>query len=234
MERVLIVEDHHRLADSIAGGLRDSGYAADVAYDGEEALRRLDTDEFDLIILDLMLPRKDGLTVLRTLRQDGRRTPVLCLTARDTTADKIHGLDSGADDYLVKPFEWPELLARTRALVRRGHGLSSDVIEIGDLRIDTRHKSITRSGRLITLTAKEYALLQLLAFRRDRVISRTEIWEHLYSGEGETNSNVVDVYIGYLRNKIDRDFSKKLIHTRRGMGYVLSASEECPSDVAAQ
>jgi len=234
MERVLIVEDHHRLADSIAAGLRDSGYAADVAYDGEEALRQIETASFNLIILDLMLPRKDGLTVLRTLRQAGLRTPVLCLTARDSTADKINGLDSGADDYLVKPFEWPELLARTRALIRRGHGLSSDLIRIADLRINTHHKTVTRSGQPIALTAKEYALLQLLAYRRDRVISRTEIWEHLYSGDGETNSNVVDVYIGYLRNKIDRDFPTKLIHTRRGMGYVLSANEKCSSDVTVQ
>ena len=223
MERILIVEDHQRLANSIADGFRDQGYAADIAFDGEVGLHLARTEPYDVILLDLMLPKKDGLSVLQSLRAGGLRTPVLCLTARDEVSDKVRGLDSGADDYLAKPFDWSELLARTRVLIRRGHGHSHGVIEVADLHIDTLQKSVTRAGEPIQLTAREYALLQFLAFRQNRVMSRTEIWEHLYDRNEETGSNVVDVYIGYLRNKIDRGHDLKLIHTRRGMGYVLTA-----------
>ncbi|HEX8323124.1 MAG TPA: response regulator [Tepidisphaeraceae bacterium] len=223
MARILVVEDHRTLANSIADGLREEGYAADLAFDGEEALFLARTETYDTILLDLMLPRKDGFTVLQAVRAAGLRTPVLCLTARDDVSDKVRGLDCGADDYLVKPFDWSELLARTRVLVRRGHGQSHGLIHVADLSIDTLRKSVTRAGRAIQLTAKEYALLQFMAFRQNRVLSRTEIWEHMYDRNEENNSNVVDVYIGYLRNKIDRDHPVKLIHTRRGMGYVLTA-----------
>ncbi|MDB5327073.1 MAG: two component transcriptional regulator, winged helix family [Phycisphaerales bacterium] len=222
MERVLIVEDHHRLANSIADGLRDQGYAADIAYDGEEGTRLAKTEPYDVILLDLMLPRKDGYAVLKTLRDGGLKTPVLCLTARDALDDKVRGLDGGADDYLVKPFDWAELLARTRVLIRRGHGQSHGAIEIADLKIDTVGKLVERAGQRITLTAREYALLEFMAYRQNRVLSRTDIWDHLYDRNEENGSNVVDVYIGYLRNKIDKDHDVKLIHTRRGMGYVLS------------
>ena len=223
MERILVVEDHRRLAVSIAEGLRDAGYAADYAFDGDEGMRRIHEEPYNAVVLDLMLPGIDGLTILQSLRAAGNRTPVLCLTARDAVDDKIQGLNCGADDYLVKPFEWPELLARVRALIRRSHGHTHDVIDIADLRIDTKLKAVTRGGQPIPLTSREYDLLQLLAFRHDRVITRTEIWEHLYPGGDSAGSNVVDVYIGYLRYKIDRDQPVKLIRTRRGMGYVLTA-----------
>lgn len=226
MERILVVEDHPRLASAIAEGLRDAGYSADVSSDGLDATHRMKAESYDLILLDLMIPKKDGWSVLKSLRADGLRTPVLCLTARDDLSDKVRGLDLGADDYLPKPFDWSELLARTRVLIRRGHGHAHGLLQIGDLSINTIDQTVTRAGKPIDLTAREYALLQLLAYRQNRVLSRTEIWEHLYASDGGTNSNVVDVYIGYLRNKIDRDYPTKLIHTRRGMGYVLTAEAQ--------
>jgi DNA-binding response OmpR family regulator len=223
--RVLVVEDHATLARSIANGLREEGFAVDLTGDGEEALGLAKINPYDCLVLDVMLPSRDGWSVLQQIRRMGSQTPVLMLTARASIEDKVKGLNSGADDYLVKPFAWDELLARVRALVRRGHGQKSPVVIVADLQIDTSSKTVHRSGKPIALSAREYALLEYLAHREGKVVSRNEIWDHLYDQTDETTSNVVDVYIGYLRQKIDRDFESKLIHTRRGLGYVLSAQQ---------
>jgi len=174
-------------------------------------------------VLDVMLPSRDGWSVLQHLRRAGIKSPVLMLTARDAVEDRVKGLNLGADDYLVKPFAWEELVAWVRALVRRGHDQKSPLLRVADLEIDTAGKQVHRAGKLIPLSAKEYALLEYLAHREGQVVSRAEIWDHLYDQADEASSNVVDVYIGYLRNKVDREFEVKLIHTRRGLGYVLSA-----------
>jgi DNA-binding response OmpR family regulator len=220
--RILVAEDHPSLARSIASGLREEGYAVDLTFDGEEALHLAKVNPYDAIVLDIMLPGRDGWSILHTLRRGGNRSPVLCLTARDSVEDRVKGLDLGADDYLVKPFAWEELMARVRAIIRRGHEQPDSVIVVGDLELDTARKSARRGGKNIDLSAREYGLLEYLAHRQDRVVSRPEIWEHLYDEHDEISSNVVDVYIGYLRNKIDRDQPVKLIHTRRGQGYILS------------
>ena len=219
--RVLVVEDHPSMARSLANGLREEGYAVDLALDGEEAQHLAAVNAYDAVVLDLMLPKVDGWTVLKSIRRNRPTLPVLCLTARDAVEDRVKGLDLGADDYLVKPFAFDELLARMRSVIRRGHGQASPVMTIGDLEIDVARKSVTRAGRPVQLSAREFALLEYLAHRQGEVVSRTDIWEHLYDQHDETISNVVDVYIGYLRNKIDKDFEVKLIHTRRGQGYVL-------------
>jgi DNA-binding response OmpR family regulator len=221
--RILVVEDHASLARSIANGLREEGFAVDLTADGDEAMQWSKLNPYDCIVLDVMLPGKDGWTVLQHVRRQGSNVPVLMLTARDAVDDRVKGLNLGADDYLVKPFAWEEMLARVRALVRRGHDKKTPTIQVGDLEIDTASKSVKRSGRPIALSGREYALLEYLAHREGRVVSRGEIWDHIYDQADETTSNVVDVYIGYLRNKIDRDFPTKLIHTRRGLGYILSA-----------
>jgi DNA-binding response OmpR family regulator len=223
--RVLVVEDHPSLARSIASGLRDEGYAVDLTFDASEALEQAKVNPYDAIVLDIMLPGRDGWSVLQALRAGNIATPVLCLTARDTVADRVKGLDLGADDYLVKPFAFEELLARVRAVIRRGHHQASAMVQVGDLEIDTARKCAHRGGRQIDLSAREFALLQYLALRQGTVVSRSEIWEHLYDEHDEISSNVVDVYIGYLRSKIDRDFPRKLIHTRRGLGYSLDVEE---------
>src|SRR6185369_10260453 len=198
--RILVAEDHPSLARSIADGLRDEGYAVDLTFDGNEALHLAGSNPYDMIILDIMLPGRDGFSIIQVLRRRDVQIPILCLTSRDGIVDRVKGLDLGADDYLVKPFAWEELSARVRSMVRRGHGQKSTVITVGDLEIDTAKK---------------------LAQRQGQVVSRSDIWEHLYDQHDETTSNVVDVYIGYLRNKIDKDFEVKLIHTRRGQGYLL-------------
>jgi DNA-binding response OmpR family regulator len=221
--RVLVAEDHPNLARSIAVGLRDEGYAVDLTFDGEEALHLAKVNAYDAIVLDIMLPRRDGFAVLQSFRRGGGTSPVLCLTARDTVEDRVRGLDLGADDYLVKPFAFEELTARIRALVRRGHAQPSPIIAVADLEVDTARKCARRGGQTIELSAREFSLLEYMAHRVEQVVTRAEIWEHLYDEHDEISSNVVDVYIGYLRNKIDRSFSPKLIHTRRGLGYVLSA-----------
>jgi DNA-binding response OmpR family regulator len=219
--RVLVAEDHPSLARSIADGLRDDGYAVDLTFDGNEALHLAVTNPYDAIVLDIMLPGKDGFQIIQTLRRRDVKIPILCLTARDGVTDRVKGLDLGADDYLVKPFAWEELLARVRSMVRRGHGQKSATVTVGDLEIDTARKSASRGGKQIDLSAREYALLEYLAHRQGQVVSRSDIWEHLYDQHDETTSNVVDVYIGYLRNKVDKEFPTKLIHTRRGQGYLL-------------
>jgi DNA-binding response OmpR family regulator len=221
--RILVAEDHAMLARSIANGLREEGFAVDLTADGEEALQLTRANPYDCLVLDVMLPSRDGWSILQQLRKNGAQTPVLMLTARDAIEDRVKGLNLGADDYLVKPFVWDELLARVRALVRRGHGQKSPVVLVGDLEIDTAGKTVQRAGKPISLSGREYALLEYLAHREGKVVSRGEIWDHIYDQTDETTSNVVDVYIGYLRQKIDRDFEQKLIHTRRGLGYVLSA-----------
>jgi DNA-binding response OmpR family regulator len=221
--RVLVVEDHASLARSIANGLREEGFAVDLTADGDEALQWSKLNPYDCIVLDVMLPGKDGWTVLQQIRRHESNVPVLMLTARDAVDDRVKGLNLGADDYLVKPFAWEEFLARVRALVRRGHDKKAPTISVGDLEIDTASKTVKRAGRPIALSGREYALLEYLAHREGRVVTRGEIWDHIYDQADETTSNVVDVYIGYLRNKIDRDFPTKLIHTRRGLGYILVA-----------
>jgi len=220
--RVLVAEDHPSLARSIANGLREEGYAVDLTFDGEEASHFTAQNPYDCVILDINLPGKSGFQVLEQMRGRGSKTPVLFLTARDAVADRVRGLDLGADDYLVKPFAFEELLARLRVIIRRGHGVTSRTITIADLEIDQAAKKVRRGGQEILLSAREYALLEYLVLRAGQVVSRTEIWEHIYDQNDENVSNVVDVYIGYLRAKIDRDFERKLIHTRRGMGYMVS------------
>ncbi len=220
--RILIAEDHTRLARSMADGLRDEGYAVDMSFDGNDALQLARVNPYDCVLLDIMLPGADGWTVLQSLRQAGRRMAVICLTARDAVADRVRGLDLGADDYVVKPFEWKEFLARIRAAIRRVHDQTATIIAVADLEINLANKTARRGGRRIELTAREFALLEFLAHRKDRIVTRTEIVDHLYDDVDEVNSNVVDVYIGFLRKKIDQDAAVKLIHTRRGLGYTLT------------
>jgi DNA-binding response OmpR family regulator len=223
--RLLLVEDHRPLVRALRRGLEEEGFAVDVAYDGEEAGYKAESAEYDVIILDLMLPKIDGLSLLQRWRRAGMKTHVLVLTARGSIDDKVRGLDLGADDYLTKPFELGELLARLRALVRRGHQVKDPVIRVCDLEIDTAARTVKRGGKSIHLTPREFALLQFLAFHRGKVVTRTMIWEHLYDECDENTSNVVDVYIRYLRNKIDRDFDPPLILTRWGEGYLLRGED---------
>jgi len=224
--RILVAEDHPSLARSIVEGLREEGFEVDLSLDGVEAERLLNTQRYDCVALDIILPGKDGYAILRDMRQKGNRTPVLCVTARDALDDRVQGLNYGADDYLVKPFAWDELLARVRALIRRDKGYPQPKIVVADLEIDPVAKSVRRAGVEIYLTAREFMLLQFLAQREGQVVSREEIWKHLYGQNDEASSNVVDVYIRYLRNKIDRDHPVKLIHTRRGMGYIVAPGPE--------
>ncbi|HZL34533.1 MAG TPA: response regulator transcription factor [Tepidisphaeraceae bacterium] len=219
--RILVAEDHPSLARSIANGLREEGFAVDLTFDGDEALRYALDAPYDCVVLDILLPGKTGWQILEAIRKKELKTPVLFLTAKDAIEDRVRGLNLGADDYLVKPFAFEELLARVRAVVRRGHGKAAAPMVIGDLEIDVAAKTVCRAGRQIELSAREFALLEYLALRAGQVVSRTDIWNHLYDQNDENVSNVVDVYIGYLRNKIDKYHEKKLIHTRRGMGYVL-------------
>lgn len=224
--RILLVEDHKPLSRALKRGLEEEGFAVDVAEDGEEADYKARGASYDVIVLDLMLPKVDGLTLLRSWRKNEIKTHVLILTAKDTTEDKVKGLDLGADDYLTKPFQLEELLARLRALVRRSHQVKDPVLRVRDLEIDTAARVVRRGSKTIHLTPREYALLQFLAFHRGKVVTRTMIWEHLYDEYDENTSNVVDVYIRYLRTKIDHDFEKKLILTRWGEGYMLRGDED--------
>jgi DNA-binding response OmpR family regulator len=224
--RVLVVEDYEPLARSLTQGLREAGYAVDVCMDGEAGLACAEDNPYDAIVLDLMLPKLDGLSLVRTLRKGKNPAAVLILTARDRLEDRVSGLDAGADDYLVKPFEFAELLARVRALIRRKYKVPETVINIGDLEVDTGARRARRGGVALSLSAREYKLLEYLAVRHGQTVTRTEIWEHLYDFVSDPSSNVVDVYIGYLRRKIDQDHAQKLIHTRRGLGYVLAAETD--------
>ena len=219
--RVLLVEDYLPIQKAVAKGLREAGFAVDVAADGEEGLWYATNNEYDSIILDLMLPVMDGLTVLKRLRSAGRLTHVLILTAKDTVADRVEGLNLGADDYLVKPFAFEELLARVKALMRRSYQAKNPSLEIADLKIETASQKVWRGKEEIQLTPREYALLEYMAMRTGEVVSRTDIWDHVYEFKSEADSNVVDVYIGYLRRKIERPGKTQLIHTLRGRGYLL-------------
>jgi DNA-binding response OmpR family regulator len=219
--RVLLIEDYKQMVRALKKGLEEEGFAVDVAADGEEGGFKAETADYDVIILDLMLPKEDGLSLLKRWRAKGLKSHVLVLTARSSMEDKVTGLDLGADDYMTKPFQLEELLARIRALIRRGHNVKDPVIRLHDLEIDTTSRTVKRSSKPIHLTPREYALLEFLAFHRGKVVTRSMIWEHLYDEHDENTSNVVDVYIRYLRNKIDKDFTPPLILTRWGEGYML-------------
>lgn len=219
--RILIIEDEKDLAHILKKGLGEKGFTVEVSLDGEEGLYIAETYPFDAILLDIMLPKIDGLTILKELRAKGVDVPVLMITAKGEIEDRIKGLDTGADDYIAKPFEFSELLARLKAVIRRSKGKPSSLITIDDLVIDINSRTVKRAGREIRLSSKEYNLLEYLALNEGRVISRTELIEHVYDADFDLDSNIIDVYINYLRNKIDRGFSSQLIHTVRGAGYML-------------
>jgi len=221
-----LIEDSRHLQRSVSTGLRKSGYAVDVSGDGAEGLWYAESNQYDAIILDLMLPGMDGLTLLRRLRAQGRETHVLVLTAKDTVADRVRGLQAGADDYLIKPFALEELLARVQALCRRGYGRKSSRLRIGDLEINMTARTVTRAGAAIDLTAREYRLLEYLALRRGEVVSRSEIEEHIYGESVDPLSNVVDSAICTLRRKITPAGKPPLIGTKRGLGYVMDGPSE--------
>mgnify|MGYP000554202388 CR=1 FL=1 len=221
--RVLLVEDEQKISAYLKRGLEEQGYAVDAAFTGQEALDWAELVNFDLIILDILLPEVDGLTVCRALRRRANRAPILMLTARDALDDRVMGLDAGADDYLVKPFQLQELLARLRALARRATDApKSPILLYADLEMDTRTRRVKRAAKPIELTAKEYAILECLVREPDRVLTRAEIAEHVWNYEDFNQSNIVDVYIRHLRRKLDDAFAVKLIHTVRGAGYMLS------------
>ena len=220
--RILLVEDDVRIARFIKKGLKENAYAVDVVEDGEEALYQTEVNDYDLIILDIMIPGKDGFEVCEEIRESSNNTPVLMLTARDTVEDRIHGLDTGADDYLTKPFEFGELLARMRALLRRPRGeMLPTKISIGELEIDTRSQTAKAKGEPITLTTKEYTLLQYFARNSNRVIGREEISEHVWNENFDPFSNLIEVYVNRLRQKINENVSSPSLKTRRGAGYIL-------------
>ncbi len=227
--RLLLVEDDPRIAHFVAKGLQEQAYAVDVVANGNDALYQTDINDYDLVILDVMIPGLDGFATCRAIRSAGKRMPILMLTARDATEDRILGLDSGADDYLTKPFEFGELLARLRALLRRPTELRSPQIVVGDLVLDTASQTAKRGSRSIPLTAKEYALLEFLARNAGRVVGRSEIAEHVWDESFDPFSNLIEVYVNRLRRKIDEGAAKPLLQTRRGSGYVLAA----PLDSAA-
>jgi DNA-binding response OmpR family regulator len=220
--RVLVVEDEPLMASFIARGLRDNGYTVDVAYDGGQAIARAVNHNYDLVVLDLRLPVKDGLTVCRELREQSFRPPILMLTALDGMDDVVSGLNSGADDYLAKPFDFELLLARIRALLRRGRQLHGDVLTVADLSLNTVDHTAKRGDRTIRLTAKEYALLELLIMHSGQILGRAQIAEHVWDETFDPLSNTIDVYVKRLRRKIDHGFDQPLIHTRRSEGYMLS------------
>jgi DNA-binding response OmpR family regulator len=225
--RVLIVEDERKISAYVKRGLEEQGYVVDAAYTGREALDWVDAAPFDLIVLDILLPEIDGLTVCRELRERRIRTPVLMLTARDAVDDRVAGLDAGADDYLVKPFALKELLARLRAMTRRtGEVPKNPIMQMADLTLDTLRRRVKRGNKTIELAAKEYAVLECLLREPERVLSRTQIADHVWNYDVYNQSNIVDVYIRNLRRKIDDNFEVKLIHTVRGAGYRLAVDKE--------
>ncbi|MBI4178400.1 response regulator transcription factor [bacterium] len=223
--RILFVEDSVRLRQSVGAGLKKAGHAVDSTGDGPEGLWYAESNEYDVIILDWMLPGMDGMEILGKLRDNGKQTPILFLTAKDTVDDRVEGLQSGADDYLVKPFAFEELLARVQTLARRGYGVRTARIAVADLVIDTASKTAARKGKPVDLTPREYKLLEYLAHRQGEVVTRTEIEERIYDEHAEPMSNVVDSTVCGLRRKIDRPGAASLLHTRRGLGYVLGEAK---------
>jgi heavy metal response regulator len=219
--RILVVEDEKKVASFIKKGLEEDYYSVDIASDGKEGSKLAYSDEYDLIILDIMLPFKDGITILKEIRQEKITTPVLMLTAKDDVADKVAGLDSGADDYLPKPFAFDELLARIRALLRRNNTEKNIILKITDLELDTQSHKAFRSGKEIFLTQKEYSILEYLMRNKNRVISRIKLSEHVYDYHFDSDTNVIDVYINKLRNKIDKGFETQVLITVRGVGYMI-------------
>jgi heavy metal response regulator len=214
-----LVEDDEHIVDFLKRGLKEEGYVVDIAYNGEDGLYLAENEGFDLIILDILLPKLDGFELCRRLRAKGNLTPILMLTAKDEIEDRVHGLDIGADDYLVKPFAFEELLARIRALLRRQKSIESSVLKIGDLTLNLLTREVKRGGKSIELTTREFELLKFLMYHPGQVLTRTQIAEHVWSYDFDYFSNIVDVYIRYLREKIDDPFEHKLIHTVRGAGY---------------
>jgi heavy metal response regulator len=219
--RILLVEDEEKIASFIKRGLKEEHYAVDVSGEGENAVYLAELNPYDLIILDIMLPGKDGISVCKELRSKKIDSPILMLTAKDRVKDKVSGLNSGADDYLTKPFAFEELLARVRALARRKFRDKNNTLKVDDLELDRLTHKVSRQGKEITLTSKEYALLEYLMLNCGQVITRTMISEHVWDEDFDSFTNVIDVYIKYLRNKIDSGFKKQLIHTIRGVGYIL-------------
>jgi len=220
--KILVVEDEERVAQFIQKGLKEEGHAVDVSHDGEDGGFLAEVNDYDLILLDVMLPKKNGINVCREIRDRGVITPVLMLTARDSVEDRVRGLDAGADDYLVKPFAFEELLARVRALLRRRSDSKTPTFKLADLELDPITRMVTRQCKPIRLTTKEYALLEYLLRNPNKVLSRTLIGEHVWDMNFDPESNVIDVYISHLRNKIDKGFDIPLLHTMRGQGYLLS------------
>ena len=223
--RVLVIEDEEKIANLIKRGLQANKFVVDIAADGEEGLFKADINPYDAIVLDLMLPKMDGMSVCRKLRKSGNNTPILMLTARDAVKDRITGLDSGADDYLSKPFSFEELIARVKALLRRQRDKKIDQLEIADLHMNLLTREVNRSGRELGLTNKEFMLLEYFMLHPNQVLTRTMISEHVWQENFNSFSNLIDVHIRYLRNKVDNGFKKKLIHTIRGTGYVLKGED---------
>ena len=221
--RLLLAEDDAKVAGALARGLRAEGYAVDIATTGDEALFHARVHDYDAVVLDVMLPGPDGVTVCRTLREEGHWAPVLFLTARDGVADRIRGLDVGADDYLVKPFDFGELVARLRALLRRGAPERPAVLVVGDLQVDPAARTVVRAGRVVALTAREFAVLEFLVRHTGEVVTRTALLEHVWDQHYEGSGNVVEVYVGYLRRKLEQPFGRPLIRTVRGEGYIVDA-----------
>ncbi len=219
--KILVVEDEKKVANFLQQGLQEEDYTVDVAYDGEQGALLATTQPYDLILLDILLPKKDGVTIVKEMRAKRIETPVLMLTAKSSVDNRVEGLDAGADDYLVKPFAFEELLARIRSLMRRGGPEKTTVLKVFDLQLDTVKHIAQRGERIIELTGKEYALLEYFMRNVNRVLTRTLISEHIWNYNFDTGTNVVDVYINHLRTKVDEGFEKKLLHTVRGVGYVL-------------
>ncbi len=219
--KILIIEDEKRMAGILKKGLKENAFIVDLAHDGEEGLYMAENYPYDAMLLDIMLPIMDGLTILSELRAKGCDVPVLLITARGEIESRIKGLNVGADDYITKPFDFYELLARLRTVIRRSKGKSSPLVTVDDLTIDTNSRMVRRAEKEIALSATEYSLLEYLALNSGRVISRTELTEHIYDTDFDRDSNVIDVYVNHLRNKLDKGFDRQIIHTVRGAGYIL-------------
>ncbi|HDJ28377.1 MAG TPA: response regulator transcription factor [Proteobacteria bacterium] len=224
--KILVIEDEKKVANFLQKGLKEEQFVVDVAYDGLDGEYLATTNDYDLILLDIMLPGKDGIEILKTLRQRQINIPVIMLTAKEMVEDKVEGFNAGCDDYISKPFSFEELLVRIRAVLRRGSGALSNVLTFADLTLDLISHKVIRDGREIELTAKEYTLLEYLVRNPNRVLTRTMIAEHVWDYNYDSFTNVIDVYINYLRNKVDRGFATKLIHTVRGVGYVLKEEKK--------